>query len=116
MSEMLSVNGRDLVAAVAGPREWGDNRKSWFARAARRANLHPRTVKAVFYGEIKDPEHRSIRRLETEAQRRAGALQDRLQAMSDRLRNSSDPDFYVEDIAALDRAAAFLRRMAGTKE
>ncbi len=35
---------------------------------------------------------------------------------ADRQRNSSDPDFFVFDLAALDDAISALGRMAGTKE
>lgn len=52
---------RDLIAAVAGPRSWSDTRESWLARAARKAGISYRQTKSLWYGEIKDPFHRSAR-------------------------------------------------------
>ncbi len=44
---------RDWIAAVAGPRGWGDTRESWLGRAARRLDLPARRVRALFYGEAR---------------------------------------------------------------
>src|SRR5436190_20419068 len=62
-------SGRDLVAAVAGPRSWSDTRQSWLARAARRAGISYRQTKALFYEEITDSNHRSARLLRDAADR-----------------------------------------------
>ena len=118
MSEMLS--GRELVSTVAGPREWGDDRRRQIARAARRGNVTYRMARAIYYGEVKDREHKAWRRLEAAALARkrtaAADLRARLVQAADRQRNSSDPDFFVFDLAALDDAISALGRMAGTEE
>lgn len=58
---------RELVATVAGPREWSDTRQSWLARAARRSGLTYRTIKALWYGEIDDPKHYAAQLLQVAA-------------------------------------------------
>lgn len=104
---------RELVAAVAGPRQWSDNRKSWFDRAARRAGVSFRQVWAVYYGEITDPEHRTVLRMKTAAGRHeAQSLADRFQHLAGAL-NQRDADFHSEDINALLHAASALRGLAG---
>ena len=103
---------RDLVAAVAGPRTWTDNRKSWLNRAARRAGISYRSVKAVWYGEITDQSHHAIRLLQHEAGRRAQVLAGKFETIA-RNMEVSDPDFFGEDIAALVHAARALRGLDG---
>jgi len=88
MSEKASEGRkmRELVALVAGPREWSDTRQSWLARAARRSGVTYRTIKALWYGEIDDPKHYAAQLLriaaqqvelaETAANRHADALRD----------------------------------------
>ena len=45
----------DGLIRLAGVRAWSDTRESWLARAARKAGIPPRTARAIFYREIKDP-------------------------------------------------------------
>lgn len=107
---------RDVVAAVAGPREWHENRKSWLDRAARRAGITYRQCKALFYGEITDPEHKAARRMAEAAQkngtREARELADRFGTIARSL-HATDQDHYSPDIAALVHAARTLRGLAG---
>lgn len=106
MSEKLSRSAsvRELIAAVAGPRQWSDTRESWLHRAARRAGISFRQAKALFYGEITDVNHRSAR-LMRDAAENYGNLASQLRSM--------DPEFHRETIAAyVDLARAF-RSMAG---
>lgn len=58
---------RELIAAVAGPREWSDTRQSWLSRAARRSGLTYRTIKSLWYGEIDDPRHYAAQLLQIAA-------------------------------------------------
>lgn len=107
---------RDVIAAVAGPRGWSDNRKSWLDRAARRAEISFRACKALYYGEITDPEHKAARRM-LAAARRAGmqeaqALADRFDSIA-RSMNDTDSNSYSADVAALLHAARLLRGVAG---
>jgi hypothetical protein len=99
---------RELVAAVAGPREHSDTRQSWLNRAARRAGISFRSAKAVWYGEIDSPKHPSIRLLQHAAEKRALELSKRFDTVA-RAMVTTDPDFYRADIAALVHAARTLR-------
>ena len=99
---------RDLVAAVAGPRNFSDNRKSWLNRAARRAGISYRSVKAVFYGEITNETHASIRLLRYAARERAGTLASRFETIA-RGMETTDPDFYRADVLALIHVSRLLR-------
>ncbi len=102
-------SARDLIAAVAGPKDENDTRQSWLARAARRAGISYRTVRAVFYGEISDPDHPCVRLLQLEAQRRIVSAADRVEALA-RSMEKADPEFYAADVAALREAALSMRR------
>ena len=106
-------NVRREIAVVAGPREWGDTRESWLARVPRKVpTVSFRTVKALFYGEIDDPDHwaaRDIRRAAEiiEARKEASALADQYQNIIGGLR-AADENFYSADIDRLERIARLL--------
>ena len=104
---------RELVEAVAGPRQWSDTRESWLSRAARRSGLSFRTVKAVWYGEIKDESHSSIRLLRHAALQRTEALASRFETIA-RGMESADPDFYSAEVLGLINAARALRGLDRT--
>ena len=88
---------RNLIASVAGPRSWSDTRESWLARAARRAGISYRQVKSIWYGEITDPHHRSVRLLRDAAEKYGAIAQ------------AIDPVIYREEVAALLDLARKLR-------
>lgn len=104
---------RKEIAIVAGPKGWGDTRESWLARVPRKVpTVSFRTVKALFYGEIDDPEHwaaRDIRRAAKiiEARKEASALADQYQKIAGGMR-AQDQDFYSSDIDRLERLARLL--------
>lgn len=104
---------RELVEAVAGPRQWSDTRESWLSRAARRSGLSFRTVKAVWYGEIKDEGHNSIRLLRHAALERAEVLASRFETIA-RGMESADPDMFRDDVLALVNVARALRGVGRT--
>jgi len=108
---MEKVSMRELIAAVAGPRLDGDNRKSWLNRAARKSGLSFRSVKAVFYGEITDENHSAVRLLKYAARERAQTLASRFETIA-RGMESADPDFYRADVLGLIDAARALRGLA----
>lgn len=120
MLEKVSENGwlRELVIVVAGPRQWTDTRESWLARAARRAGISYRQVKSIWYGEIADRDHRSVRLLrdaaEQNARGEASELANKLETIARGMR-ASDPDFYREDMSALVDVARGLRNRFGTR-
>lgn len=108
MSEKVSAM-REWVAAVAGPMAWSENRKGWLARAAREAGVSVRAAKALFYGEITDPEHKAARRMKEAAGRHeARNLASQFESLAHSL-NVRDADFHSSDIAALVSAARTLR-------
>lgn len=104
---------RKDIAIVAGPKEWGDTRESWLARVPRKVpTVSFRTVKALFYGEIIDPDHwaaRDIRRAAEiiEARKEASALADQYQKIAGGMR-AQDQDFYSAEIDRLERIARLL--------
>ncbi len=101
---------RELVASVAGPFEYSDNRKSWLNRAARRSGLSYRTIKSVWYGEITDESHHSIRLLKHAANERTEVLARRLETIA-RGMEQTDPNFYRPDVSALIHAIRCLRSL-----
>lgn len=111
MLEKISMQIRDAISALAGPRGVVDSRARWFERAARKANVSPRSIKSAFYGEITDPEHKVIRRILSAAEARNKAAAHEIAATyrvaAERLR-AADPDFHQHDIAALVAAARII--------
>jgi hypothetical protein len=99
---------RELIAAVAGPKQWSDTRESWLDRAARKSGVNFRQVKALFYGEITDPNHRSARLMRDAAEKRAKELASQFETIAGGM-NVTDPDFYRRDILTLISVARELR-------
>ena len=97
---------RDEIAFLAGPRDWGVTRESWLARVpAKVPSVSCRTVKALWYGEIRDTEHwaaRDIRRAAQvqKAKQEAEKLAQQLQSAAIGL-NVIDPNFHEHTVAAL---------------
>jgi hypothetical protein len=103
---------RELVATVAGQREWTDTRESWLARAARQAGVSFRQIRSIWYGELTNPNAPSARKLRDAAARagraEARALAERFETMA-RALVAADPDFHSADVHALVDAARALR-------
>jgi hypothetical protein len=105
---------RKEIAILAGPRDWGVTRESWLARVPERVQTVTfRTVKALWYGEITDPDHwaaRDIRRAvellkaQREAEQYAGQLETIIRGL-----NVTDPNFHQPTVAALIGALGRLR-------
>ena len=99
---------RNEISIVAGPREWGDTRESWLARVSRKVPTVPfRTVKGLWYGEIRNPNHWAARDIRREAEliqarREAAALAVQYQTIIGGLR-ATDEDFYSAQIDRLER-------------
>lgn len=99
---------QELVAAVAGPRQWGDTRQSWLARAARRAGISYRQAKSLFYGQT-GVNHDAARKMREAAGRHeARNLAGRFEGLANAL-VVKDEDFYSSDVTALLDAARALR-------
>ena len=111
MEKRSEMSARQSIAIVAGPFE--GNRKGWLARVPRLVSTVTfRTVKALWYNEIDDPEHwaaRDIKRAAAviEARKEAQALADQYQNIIGGLR-ARDEDFYSTEIARLERIARIL--------
>jgi len=101
---------RREIAIVAGPKDWGDTRESWLARVPRKVKtVSFRTVKALWYSEIEDPEHwaaRDIRREAEliEARKEAASLASQFQNIAGGMR-ATDQDFFRTEIDRLERIA-----------
>jgi hypothetical protein len=101
---------RREIAIVAGPKDWGDTRESWLARVPRKVKtVSFRTVKALWYSEIEDPEHwaaRDIRREAEliEARKEAASLASQFQSIAGGMR-ATDQDFFRTEIDRLERIA-----------
>ena len=108
MSEKSSNEGatmRELIVAVAGQRQWSDTRESWLARAARKAGVSYRQAKAIYYNEIKDPNHRSVRLM-----RDAAELAQQYEIIARGL-NEVDAAINHDDVRALVYLAHTLRNL-----
>lgn len=108
---------RTEISIIAGPREWGDTRESWLARVPRQVRTVTfRTVKALWYGEIDDPDHwaaRDIRRaaLIITARREAAALASEYENIVGDIR-ARDQNVDSPEIVALLGAVRALRGVA----
>lgn len=97
---------RKEIAFLAGPRDWGVTRESWLDRVTEKVpTVTFRTVKALWYGEITDPDHwaaRDIRRAADmqRARQEAAALAGQFETIARGLGNI-DPNFHQPDVAAL---------------
>jgi hypothetical protein len=112
---------RKEIAFVAGPREWGDTRESWLSRVPRavrnalgteKETVAYRMVKALWYGEITDPQHhaaRDIRRAAEiiEARKDALSLARKYHTLIGAM-DATDPNFYRAEIDRLERVARML--------
>jgi len=105
---------REEIAFLAGDRDWGVTRESWLARVPEKVQTVTfRTVKALWYGEIDDPDHwaaRDIRRAvhllkaQREAQEYAGQLETIIRGL-----HAADPSANQQTIAALVGALGKIR-------
>jgi len=100
---------RELVAAVAGPILPSDNRESWLRRAARNAGASYRQAKALFYGEIDDPHHRTVSLFREAAGRHeVRNLAAQFESIARGI-NARDADFYSNHASAFLEVARVLR-------
>jgi hypothetical protein len=47
---VVTVEARQMIGAIAGPREWADTRQSWLAKAARRLGFPYARTANIWYG------------------------------------------------------------------
>lgn len=97
---------RDEIAFLAGPRDWGVTRESWLARVPVKVpSVTCRTVKALWYGEIRDENHWAARDIKRavqiqKAKQEASQLAQQLHSMASGL-DAIDPNFHEHTIASL---------------
>ena len=111
-----TVGWRGEIAAIAGPLVDGDTRDSWLHRAARRALVSHRHIKALFYGEMADPKYSVAYKVLIAAQKArvdaakidAKALSKKFETIARGMQNAGQD--HGEDVAALLHAARLLAR------
>lgn len=105
---------RELVMAVAGKRIPGDTNESWLRKASRLAGTSYRQAKALYYGEITDPDHKTVTKFKRAAGRyEAENLASQFEGIADAM-GHRDALEYSADVTALLVAARALRGLAGT--
>jgi hypothetical protein len=110
-----TVDWQSEISTIAGPIGAGDTRESWLARAARKSGSTFWHIKALFYGELKDPKYSVAYKILSaadrarieEAKRDAAKLSELYQSTAQALVNI-DPDFHRSNIDALVNAARIL--------
>jgi hypothetical protein len=113
-NKLSGVSMRELIAAVAGPRQVTDTRDTWLMRAARLAGTSYRQARAIYYGEINDPYHRSVSKFrEAAGKHEARNLAAQFESLAHSL-NVRDADFHCADRDALLVAARALRGLDRT--
>ena len=107
--KMSVIDWQTEIGFIAGP--YQGNRKGWLARAARKSGTAFRQIKALYYGENKDPKFSvafDVLKAASEARREAQALASKFESLAGAL-NAKDQDFHCEDVVALIDAARRLR-------
>ena len=106
-----TLNWQPIIGQVAGPMQSGDTRESWLARAARKSRVSYRQIKALYYGQTKDPRTSvalSVLSAADKARNEASELASRFESLAGAM-NATDPDFYSEDVLTLINAARQMR-------
>ncbi len=107
--KMSTINWMFEIEAIAGP--YGGNRKGWLSRAARKSGATFRQIKALYYGECRNPKTSvaiGVLSAAEKARKEASDQASRFESLAGAM-NASDPDFYSEDVLALIHAARSLR-------
>ena len=105
---------RKEIAILAGPRGWDDTRESWLSKVCKAVpTVSYRTVKAIWYAEIQDPDHWAIRDIRRavaviEAQQHAKEVAGQLESLLAGP-NAANPALDRASTAALVSALRALR-------
>ena len=111
-----TLNWQQIVGEVAGPMQANDTRESWLSRAARRSRISYRQIKALYYGQTKDPKTSvalGVLSAAEKARAEASELASKFENLAGSL-NAKDQDFYSPDVLALIDAARRLRGLDRT--
>ena len=106
-----TLNWRGLIAAIAGPMHANDTRESWLARASRKSRVPFRQIKALYYGECKDPKVSvalGVLSAAEKARAEASELASRFESLAGAM-NGTDANLFSEDVLTLIHAARQLR-------
>ncbi len=100
---------RQLVLDAAG---CDGNHKHVISIAAERAGLSYRTVKSIYFGEIKNEQHKAVRKLSEAAKR--NIPQDFANLLGRQASNMerADPEMYGDVVASLRAVECALRNLA----
>lgn len=119
LQKLVKMSVREAISIVAGPRNWGDTRDSWLARASDKLDgVSFRTLRSLWYGTIRNAEdHWATRELRRqaeliEAREEAKTLASDYEKIARGMNESSN--FCSEDVAALVAAARILRGLDRT--
>jgi hypothetical protein len=120
LQKLVKMSVREAINVLAGPRDWGDTRDSWLARAAKKVDgVSFRTIRSLWYGTISNTEDhwaaREIRRQAEiiKARKEAQQLAAKYEQFA-RGFDARDPNLHREDVAALLHAARILRNLDRT--
>jgi hypothetical protein len=111
-----TLNWQQIVTEVGGPMQANDTRESWLSRAARRSRVSYRQIKALYYGQTKDPRTSvalGVLSAAEKARKEASELASRFESLAGAM-NASDEDFFGPDVLALIDAARRLRGLDRT--
>jgi hypothetical protein len=107
-----TLSWQDEIAVIAGPRQTGDTRESWLARAARKSGATFWHIKALYYGQITDPKYSIASKIisaadkaRVEETRRDAEKATELYRIHAARLQAIDPDFHREQIDVLLGAA-----------
>ena|SRR6185503_210155 len=112
---------REEIECLVGPRQWGDTRESWLSRVPKvvksllgtqSETVSFRTVRALWYGEISDPEHsaaRDVRRAAELSRARKSALDlaGKYRQIAGDM-SAADKAFFSEQVTRLELVASKL--------
>jgi hypothetical protein len=122
----ISIEMREAIVFLAGPRGWHENRKGWLCKAARVAGISYRQAKSLFYGEARNPNSHVVERVREaarcrqkeilrEARHAYSELTQSIQRAESALR-VSDEDFHSPQIAALREILGGANRSVGRRK
>jgi hypothetical protein len=114
LQKLVKMSVREAINILAGPRDWGDTRDSWLARAAKRVEgVSFRTVRSLWYGTINNENHWAARAIQREAElTKARQEAKKLAATYESIARGLDvtnTNSNSADVAALLHAARVLR-------
>jgi hypothetical protein len=112
------MSARDAMIGLAGRPPMHGELPRWLESVAKSVGISFRTARAIWNGEISNPDHLAIKELKRlavveSARREAALLAQRFETIAGGL-NAKDPDFHSADVSALVHAARILRGLDRT--